>query len=92
MRSEVWRFYSKPAGLDLYSRERGLWQAKIIFAIVFYFLHCTNAFLFLFIFIFKIICFITYKIYIFFYNRGEYAAGNKTYHWKGKGKGLGKTE
>ena len=36
-RSEVWRFYSKPVGLDLYSRERGLLQAKIIFAIVFYF-------------------------------------------------------
>ena len=36
-RSEVWRFYSKPVGLDLYSRERGLKQAKIIFAIVFYF-------------------------------------------------------
>ena len=45
-RSEVWRFYPKPVGLDLYSRERGLKQAKIIFAIVFYFLHCTTAFYF----------------------------------------------
>ena len=36
-RSGGWRFYSKPVGLDLYSRERGLKQAKIIFAIVFYF-------------------------------------------------------
>ena len=36
-RSGGWRFYPKPGGLDLYSRECGLWQAKIIFAIVFYF-------------------------------------------------------
>ena len=43
-RSGGWRFYSKPVGLDLYSRERGLLQAKIIFAIVFYFFHYTTAF------------------------------------------------
>ena len=36
-RSGGWRFYPKPGGLDLYSRECGLWQAKIIFAIFFYF-------------------------------------------------------
>ena len=43
-RSGGWRFYPKPGGLDLYSRERGLWQAKIIFAIVFLFFHCTTFF------------------------------------------------
>ena len=52
-RSGGWRFYPKPVGLDLYSRERGLWQAKIIFAIVFYFLHCTTAFFFFLFFSFK---------------------------------------
>ena len=53
-RSEVWRFYSKPVGLDLYSRERGLKQAKIIFAIVFYFFIALPFYSFFFIYLYSL--------------------------------------
>ena len=47
-----WKFYPKPAGLDLYSRVGGLWQAKIIFAISFYFFIALFLYFFLDIFLF----------------------------------------
>ena len=36
-RSEVWRFYPKPAGLDLENRVGGLVESQIIFAFIFIF-------------------------------------------------------
>ena len=83
-RSGGWRFYPKPGGLDLYSRECGLWQAKIIFAIVFYFFIALPLFFIFYISSFslsmisymKIYLFKTYLYFSYFYIfRGEHVVG-----------------